>query len=278
MPKDLARIPVPLQANSAVLLSPHLDDALLSAHYLLSAWPELEAWTVFAGRPVPIQQTEWDRRSGFADSDIALDARLEEEENAFEGLPNPRRYFDLVDDQYRSASPDLTTVIDALTAWAGASPGPRLVVLPVAAGIPPSEESPAQAAGPIGRTVSLAQRAARKALSRKEKSERPHIPAHPDHRAVRDALLPVVRDLDVTLALYEDLPYHLAYPGSEVVSGHPVLSTIRFEHVTVAGDRDAKARSVAAYTSQLAGISVPGRSFDRAEGHERTENFWVALG
>ncbi len=53
-PDELARV---------VVVSPHLDDAVLGCGQLLAAWPGATVVTVFAGKPAvyPTPQREWDR-------------------------------------------------------------------------------------------------------------------------------------------------------------------------------------------------------------------------
>src|SRR5436853_287558 len=53
--------------ETMVAISPHLDDAVLSCGQLLAARPGSVVITVFAGMPRDgSQQTDWDRRCGFA--------------------------------------------------------------------------------------------------------------------------------------------------------------------------------------------------------------------
>ncbi len=83
-----------------LLVSPHLDDAMLSAFALLTGEP-VDVLTVFTGRPVPAQHTGWDAICGFDDSTISITTRLGENEAAFAGWDHRLVELDLLDVQYR---------------------------------------------------------------------------------------------------------------------------------------------------------------------------------
>ncbi|PID53283.1 MAG: hypothetical protein CSB46_09000 [Micrococcales bacterium] len=258
--------------DSAVLISPHLDDAILSAHHVLAANPSIQCWTVFSGRPSPAQHTDWDKSCGFNDSDEALAARLIEEENAFAELPNPRRYFTHLDLQYRSAVADLADVAEALQQWADDAAGPRLIVLPVGAGLPPAD-----ADNRPGVAARVRDKLDRVAASR---HPRPQIRAHPDHLAVRNQLLATALRSGAVVAFYEDLPYLLGKAGKKVIPDikglmGPRRRRLRITHTTVAGDAERKATAIACYTSQIAGISAPGYPLDQPSTHTAPENYWI---
>ena len=84
-----------------LVISPHLDDAVLSCGALLAAHRGAVVATVFAGVPRdPRQRTEWDARSGFADAAEALAARRAEDAAALAELGAAPRWLDFRDDQY----------------------------------------------------------------------------------------------------------------------------------------------------------------------------------
>ena len=83
----------------ALVLSPHLDDALLSASTFVLG-PPCDVWTVFAGRPNPPRTTDWDVACGFPDSDATMTARLAEDIAAFAGTPARVRQLDAWDGAY----------------------------------------------------------------------------------------------------------------------------------------------------------------------------------
>lgn len=82
-----------------LVLSPHLDDALLSAS-TFALGPPCDVWTVFAGRPDPPRTTDWDVACGFPDSDATMTARLAEDIAAFAGTPARVRRLDAWDGAY----------------------------------------------------------------------------------------------------------------------------------------------------------------------------------
>ena len=91
-----------------VILSPHLDDAVLSLGGLIAREPErTSVVTFFAGRPAPPARGRWDWLCGFRDSDEALECRIAENRRALRLLGvGAARVRDLghLDRQYRRAA------------------------------------------------------------------------------------------------------------------------------------------------------------------------------
>jgi len=85
-----------------VVVSPHLDDAVLGCAQLLSAHPGATVVTVFTGRPeaYPAPMTHWDTLCGFGPGDEVLDARKDEDRAALAQLGAVPRWLDLVEHQY----------------------------------------------------------------------------------------------------------------------------------------------------------------------------------
>jgi LmbE family N-acetylglucosaminyl deacetylase len=87
--------------NPVVVISPHLDDAVLSCGQLLAARPGSTVITVFAGVPDAAQaSTDWDRRCGFASAAEAMTARREEDSRALGLLRAKPLWLDFLDSQY----------------------------------------------------------------------------------------------------------------------------------------------------------------------------------
>ncbi len=85
-----------------VVISPHLDDAVLGSAHLLATYPGTTVVTVFAGRPsaYPAVPTPWDALGGFsADDDVAARRRVEDEA-ALTLLGATPLWLDFVDHQY----------------------------------------------------------------------------------------------------------------------------------------------------------------------------------
>lgn len=88
-----------------VVVSPHLDDAVLGASNLLAVSPEPVVVTVFAGRPAtyPDPTTAWDAHGGFGPGDDVVAVRREEDRDGLAELGATPVWLDHVDHQYRSA-------------------------------------------------------------------------------------------------------------------------------------------------------------------------------
>jgi LmbE family N-acetylglucosaminyl deacetylase len=66
----------------ALLLSPHLDDAVIDCWSVLTAAEDVEVVNVFALAPPPGTNTDWDRAIGFKDSALLFASRLAEDAEA----------------------------------------------------------------------------------------------------------------------------------------------------------------------------------------------------
>ncbi len=92
-PSELARI---------VVVSPHLDDAVLGCGRLLAVHPNATVVTVYAGAPSPYPDppTHWDTLSGFGSGDDVLARRRREDESALAELGATPVWLDFVEHQY----------------------------------------------------------------------------------------------------------------------------------------------------------------------------------
>lgn len=87
----------------AVILSPHLDDAVLSLGRFMAGRPDVIVATVFAGPPPdPEVLTEYDRVSGFANAGEAVAERRGEDVRALQRLSARPVWGSLPDGQYRA--------------------------------------------------------------------------------------------------------------------------------------------------------------------------------
>jgi hypothetical protein len=85
-----------------VVLSPHLDDAVLSCWHVLTAPGEVRVMTVFAG--VPTEMTApawWDRYTGATDSAERVRERIEEDRRALALAGRMAVNLSFLDEQYR---------------------------------------------------------------------------------------------------------------------------------------------------------------------------------
>jgi LmbE family N-acetylglucosaminyl deacetylase len=85
-----------------LVLSPHLDDAVLGCGHLLAAHPGTTVLTVFAGAPdaYPEPMTWWDQLAGFSSGDDPLVARRREDVDALDELGVEPVWLDFVEHQY----------------------------------------------------------------------------------------------------------------------------------------------------------------------------------
>lgn len=91
-----------------LIVSPHLDDAILSCGLLLAAHPGAVVCTVFTASPEHNMSTDWDLQSGFNDAFEAMKARKTEDLEALETLHARPVHLPFCDAQYQSTpSPEL---------------------------------------------------------------------------------------------------------------------------------------------------------------------------
>jgi len=92
----------PTELERIVVVSPHLDDAVLGCGRLMAAHPGATVVTVYAGAPdaYPDPMTRWDALAGFEPGDDVLGARKEEDRKALTELGATPRHLDFVEHQY----------------------------------------------------------------------------------------------------------------------------------------------------------------------------------
>jgi LmbE family N-acetylglucosaminyl deacetylase len=89
-----------------VILSPHLDDAVLSCWHVLTQPGEVMVINVFAGVPTGREEPAWwDRYTGAADSGERVRERIEEDRRALSLAGRIPVNLDLLDEQYRDGEP-----------------------------------------------------------------------------------------------------------------------------------------------------------------------------
>lgn len=129
--------PASLHGARTLVLSPHLDDALLSATAFVLTDPS-DVWTVFAGRPHPPRTTSWDEICGFADSDETLTARVAEDTAAFADTPARVRRLDALEGPYVERDVRVEQLRDVradIERWLDENGANTLVLAPAGAGI-----------------------------------------------------------------------------------------------------------------------------------------------
>jgi LmbE family N-acetylglucosaminyl deacetylase len=162
--------------RGAVVVSAHLDDAVLSCYGVLS--PVTTVVTVLAGFPPPGSLGPWDAAGGATDSHERIAERREEDRNALERSGATPVHLDFADREYVALGVALPPTVEAVAA----SLSEHLTGAPVV--FAPAAVS-TNSGNPLRR------------LRRLRGS---------DHRLVRDAVLAVRPDA----TLYADLPYALS--------------------------------------------------------------------
>ena len=98
-----------------VILSPHLDDAVLSCWHTLAATGEVAVINVFAAIPAPDQPLSWwDRITSASNSAARMRERLAEDQRALALAGRQAVNLEFLDDQYRDCSQSLEQIVDAL--------------------------------------------------------------------------------------------------------------------------------------------------------------------
>jgi LmbE family N-acetylglucosaminyl deacetylase len=99
-----------------LLVSPHLDDAVLGAGEFIASWPGATVATVCAGIPdEQLPLTTYDRDSGWKSGRAAMMGRRREDQRALHALRAQPVHLDLLDCQYRGNVPNpVEDIIEAL--------------------------------------------------------------------------------------------------------------------------------------------------------------------
>lgn len=155
-----------------LLLSPHLDDAVLSAGQFLANQPGCHCLTVFAGIPPRGKNdvTPYDSKTGFKSSHLAMEARRFEDRDAMARLQCDPFYFDsYLDHQYRNGTdPDVHHLARTIADFVREGEYERVISC-------------------LGLL-------------------------HPDHILLGDAVVEASKSFDAPLYLWEDLPNRVLYP------------------------------------------------------------------
>ena len=94
------------RSMGTVILSPHLDDAVLSCWHVLTQPGEVTVVNVFAGIPTGLEEPAWwDRYTGAADSGERVRERIEEDRRALSLAGRIPVNLDILDEQYRDGQP-----------------------------------------------------------------------------------------------------------------------------------------------------------------------------
>ena len=244
-----------IPSGPLLLVSPHLDDAVLSCAAIVERAEPAEILTVCAGLPDPPRRGWWDEECGFSSSAESMPARIREDEAAFAGTLHRRRYLTLLELQYveRRSDDDAETIAAEIDSWVRMS-AEGTVALPAGAGC---------RSRPIVRRILRT-------------FGRPcHPPQHPDHLYVRDAALVALHDSQAQLVLYEEVPYLLGGRADGEASRIARAGGWEAKRLVVPIDRQAKAERVAAYASQVGPLSPAVSRLDDPTGLPAEERYWL---
>lgn len=121
------------------VVSPHFDDAVMGAGYLLAGHPGATVVTVFGGPPpsYPDPPSEWDALGGFRSGDDIIELRRAEDAAALAVLAAEHVWLDFTDHQYLTPEdrPAATTIAGPLGAALDAL-APTAVFAPFGLGNP----------------------------------------------------------------------------------------------------------------------------------------------
>lgn len=297
-----------LNGYETLLLSPHADDALFSAHALITA-VQPEVWTVFAGEPDSGGPTAWDLQCGYDNSQELVRQRREEDEAAFEGLGVRLRHLPLLERAYTTVArrrSDLAALAQELEAWVSErGKRPAMILVPVGAGTqmvpglldrvrgsrrhrPSSPEAgsppeldeptaPRSEPAPFRLLKGLVQRVLHWGFKRRRAAARKRgMLANEDHLAVRDL---VVRQFgsrdDVVVGAYEELPYLWGCPGDEQAQHLARQLGAAAVEVRLPVDRGDKVTRLAAYATQVRLMDPQRRRLESARTLPPQERLWL---
>lgn len=285
------RQPTPdwLLGHPVLIVSPHLDDALLSASEIVRR-VEPEVWNVLAGEPDDPVTTDWDRRAGFADSHAQMVARRREDAAAFEETGVNVRQFDGLEEVYTTPERqerDLLELRWELIAWVDGHSGEGrrpVVVAPAGAGLPIPPGVPAAAAVGVEAPAHGGGRIKDRlrAIKRRTGLEVPwrYVPplmlsANGDHLAVRDTVLETLVDDDrVTVLLAEDPPYSWWESADREISGLCTRLPVTALPMTFEADVAWQFDRIRHYSSQVRLLDVPDNRTMGAETLPRLQRYW----
>jgi LmbE family N-acetylglucosaminyl deacetylase len=120
----------------ALLLSPHLDDAVFDCWSVLTSGHKQRIVNVFAGVPSPGFVTAWDRACGAAESAAHVRARIAEDSEVLGRIGHRADYLSFVDAQYRAGHPSAMALDRAIS---DVAPAASLVYAPAALGFAPPD-------------------------------------------------------------------------------------------------------------------------------------------
>ena len=247
LPRYTAQI---LPSNRPVLIvSPHLDDAVLSAFSLLRGAARVV--NVFTGAPLGLT-TDWDRDRGFSDAASHMVARLIEEQAVMDSLGVQHIELGFLPVEYRTGPMPAEKITTAVMSHVRST---DIVALPVGAG------------GKFSLATKLKHRL--QPARRPPGGTTPHL----DHLAVTDLLTGALLTAGHDVVLYEEVPYLWAGKGDQRAIQLADQHGCAIEQFPQSVDRAAKGEAINGYFSQ-AGAVILRRPDQIAEALPEHEWFW----
>jgi len=258
--RRLRTIPPSIDVDTPVLVvSPHLDDAVLSSFAFLQR-RRTTVLTVFTGSPERTAASDWDRGLGHDDAVEIMQTRLAEDDRALASLPVDTVRLPLLENGYRTAEisdADVATMREVVREWFESTDRRGVVLAPSGAGA----------------NDNLIYR-------RRWNTSLPlvRVPGggvpHPDHCVVRDEIVDEALSLGAGVIVYEELPYRWTGRGARFVERLAQEHGCTVSRFDVDIDRDRKAFAVGCYASQTHGLFRPWVR-DIRSVMPRYERFWT---
>ena len=229
--------------DQVVIISPHLDDAVLSLFGLMSAVPEITEVVTVHTEGAPDVAVGWARAGGFADRIEEHAARRREDEWAMEHIGCRFRHLGV-----RSRSGDLSEAtarhhVQTLLGPAAPRAASMLILLPAGAG--------------CDRLISPAKRWVRRILRQRLWM------AHPEHQSTRDHFLKALSEIPAQLGFYADLPYASHVAPTQLADRLSESCLNPLHHVQIKSDPKEKLGAVEFYRSQAELILGGAMSYKR---------------
>jgi LmbE family N-acetylglucosaminyl deacetylase len=220
-----------------LVISPHFDDAVLSAGAWLTRHPGATVATVFSGLPGEgVVAHEWDFNGGFTTGNDAATGRRAEDAGALELLQADQVVLGFLDGPYR----------------------------PMTGRIHESEDI---YNGDIHAAITTSLRQLLEGL-RPRRCYFPLGALHEDHHIASNAAVAAILEADLPAIAYTDLPYAFSFPDfpAQRIAELQGMGCRVTEYPTMLGDYLLKREAVSCYQSQLGLVGTDG-CFD--EGAER---------
>ena len=278
------------ESQNILLLSPHWDDAVLSAFSVISASGEkVDLVSMCGGVPATTSLSGWDALCGFPDPATAAAARMAEDQSALNGRVASRTDLPILDGGYSQPSDHNARrpiIRQAIHSWLRRHTDAEVsVLLPAGAGVQVSsrlrshvktETTPARGRGGSGMQWARNLKH-RQHQRRRQRAQQEGMLAHADHLALRDHTLDALDEWEGPrphVVLYEELPYSWSRPADAEVARLAEVHHWRTELVSQPVSVDDKAQALAAYESQLRQLDPSGR-LEQASTLPPQERFWI---